>query len=218
MTKRLSPHDFARLLAIKPGLMVDVQITLDEVPLRFKTEFIGHDSKEIIIIKLPAKVVNEHESALKKGSLGVICRFVLDEVNGEVVAFESQSCFLLSKPFSHIYVAFPDHIQLHSLRSARRAATRIAVQVRSLTHHKSWSALMVDLSWTGCRLALPLQLSRPMSIGDEMAITFDHIEGRALNAQICNIKKTPDEQLFGLKFTDEHDTISAIVNEMFIAL
>ncbi|WP_438865044.1 flagellar brake domain-containing protein [Neptunicella sp.] len=221
-TQRLTIEDVKKLHAMHPGMSVDLQIKTATTTKRIRSEFIGRDGGRALMIKFPDETKWGNLRDVIFADSELVVRYILEEDTGEIVAFQSKVIFVLTKPVHMIFISFPQAIQLHGLRSTKRANTSIPAKLFDENNdHYLREGIIVDISHTGCRLAIKKQASNEQKL--ENKDVFIHIESTkkepyTIKATIMNSRTDGLNYFYGIKFEQTADKVSEVLSELIIAL
>lgn len=217
---KLSNEDLRKLRSLRPGMPMDIQVTTSNAARRVRTEFIGMDGMRSIIIRYPDET--------KWGSLSdaiypdkpAIMRFILEDETGEVIAFKSKITYLIKKPTSLIFIAFPLQIQSQGLRSERRAQIRVPVSVLDAQNEQMLAnGTLLDISNSGCRIGTQRETAKKIGV-KEILIRLNGQQGEPfeLKGSVMNAKSDEVYFLYGIKFTTSEAEVENLINRLMVEL
>jgi hypothetical protein len=216
----LSNEDMRKLRSMRPGMPLDLQVTSGTAIKRVRTEFVGMDVGRNLIMKFPdeTKWGNLGGAIYPDGSL--ITRYILEDENGEIIAFKVKVIMVLSKPSHLIFTTFPMAIQSHGLRSERRAQTRLPLTVfDGETGVQICTGLVLDISNSGCRFGVKRSKIPPkLSAKQAVRLKIDNLSGESidLNALVMNVKNDDIMIYFGVKFDAAEDIVEALISKIIV--
>ncbi|GGW88299.1 flagellar brake domain-containing protein [Alteromonas halophila] len=213
----LSRDNIESLKALEVGEAIDLQITTPTSPRRVKTLYVGMDIPNCLIFQMPttAKWISTRDLLTVGNDL--VVRYVLEGDSGQVIAFRVKVLKLLSKPTGLLITSFPQSLQSIGLRSEKRAQPGIAVAVKSPQFgegSKDATGIIVDVSFKGCRVAMPINPDWPMLSADEKITLIYFGEGNniEISATIKNIKVEQEYNYYGLQFDENQKSVTQLLD------
>lgn len=216
----LAPLDFKKLHLMRPGLGLDLQVSTATMAKRVRSEFIGMDGNNSIIVK--------HPDENKWGSLGdaiyvgceLIVRYILEEEAGEVIAFKSKVRHIITRPAHYLFLGFPSALQSQGLRAEARAAARLPVSVKNLeTGERYADGTLLDVSRSGCRLAISKEMQKKIDARFLAVVAKDVLEEEVEFAgEIMNSKADDMFLYYGLKFALSQKEVEARFAHLLVAI
>ncbi len=210
----LSPKELANLTSLKPGTVVDMQITTPVSTKRVKTQFVGLQLPPCLIFQYP----NQNrwgvlKDFLKQGA-SIVIRYVLEGASGEVIAFKVEVLRAISRPSEMLFTTVPETMQSMGLRAERRSTPGIAVKVKVKHEGQSIAdqGLIIDVSSNGCRIAMEISPEfPPIELENKMDLELEIGEKKGdLHAIVKNRRQDKHYIYYGLQFVDK----VSIVNEL----
>ncbi|MBC3764597.1 flagellar brake domain-containing protein [Neptunicella marina] len=221
-TQRLTLEDLKKLHAMHPGMAVDMQLKGPNAAKRVRSEFIGRDGNKMLMIKFPDESKWGNLRDMIFNDANIVVRYILEEDTGEIVAFQSKVMFVLTKPVHMIFLQFPGNIQLHGLRSTKRASTSIPAKIFNGDNEKYLKeGVIVDMSSTGCRISVKKIGHSEQKL--ENGEIFVHIESNRkephmIKAMIVNSRTDGLSFYYGIKFEQSADSVSEILDDLLVAI
>ncbi|MDB6063347.1 MAG: hypothetical protein JWM78_3450 [Verrucomicrobiaceae bacterium] len=173
-----------------------------------QSKFIGAYPQHSIIAGVPATAAS---GALEAGSKVLVSMVTPTDIVTFMTAIEAVAV----TPFPHVFLAYPESINVRTVRSAARVNVGVSAQVTNLSADdlvEMHEAQILDMSVSGLRLASKEALG---AIGDELALhvqlSFDNIERNIMLAGIIRslsvspVRGTPFPQTCGVEFTSMAD-------------
>ncbi len=215
LSDQLSKDDIENLRSLKPGTVVDLQVTTPTAPKRVRVAYVGMEIPNCLIFQVPttAKWMTVRDLLVVDNDL--VVRYVLEGTVGQVIAFRTSVLKLLSKPSGLLITSFPDRVESIGLRSSKRAQPGIAVSVSSdvVSSGTKTTGIVVDISNKGCRLAMPVNPDWPiLEEGSKLSLNFR--VGEQENTLIASVKNQHPEEDFvyyGLQFDNDEKAVSAVL-------
>lgn len=216
----LTNEDMRKLRSMRPGMPLDLQVTSGTDTKRVRTEFVGMDVGRNIIMKFP------DES--KWGSLGgaiypdnnIIMRYILEDENGEIIAFKVKVIMVLSKPSHLVFTTFPLAIQSHGLRSEKRAQTRIPMAAFDTENGVQLAeGVILDISNSGCRFGIKRSKTPPKLVSKQsikLQIDNFNADSVSLNGTVMNTKGDEVMLFYGVKFEAPEDVVEGLLSQLMI--
>ncbi len=209
--KGLSSADINKIRSLRPGTPLDLQITMPNSVRRVRSEYIGVDGMNMLIVRYPDET--------KYGRLGdglyndrqVIMRVILDDT-GEILAFKTTLRAIVRSPVHLLFLSFPDSMQSQGLRAEKRAQIRVPVQIVSDVAKKRLAIGMVlDISNSGCRVGAEKKSNRKI----EQSNVILHLNDPSgelfeLAGTVANVKSDELNFYYGIRleeFSAEKDKL-----------
>ncbi|WP_100657412.1 PilZ domain-containing protein [Alteromonas flava] len=218
----ISADDLASLRALQPGSIVDLQVSTPTSPKRVKTTYVGMDYPRSLIFQFP----NMKKYGVMKDVLypenTVIIRYVLEGQNGQVIAFKAKINHIQSQPGALFFTTFPRSLQSLGLRSEKRASPGIAAELTLAEQGNALNTLIVDVSQSGCRIALAQALLDDMpadAIEPEQPVTLcvDLSEKTVILEGIIRNSKADDGYVFlGIQFATANNDVDILLKRHII--
>lgn len=214
----LSVEDVQKIRLLKPGMSVDMQVVAETVGKRVKSDFIGMDGTNVLIFRFPDESKWGDTSDELTVDTGVIIRFLLEEDEGQVVAFKSRITFILREPVPLLFVTFPAFIQSQSLRSEVRAKIRISVSIFSANTQETLAmGTLVDMSIGGCRFITQRAECKKIQCQNIIIrLNGQTAERFELQGLIVNVKRDAVYYSYGVKFTTSEVEVGQLLNRLML--
>lgn len=149
-----------KIRQLPPGQRIEIQISGLNVPARFQTEFVGIVNNRWFIVMMPdSKKYGELRDGLYEG-VPIVVRFVLENDNGEIVAFRTDIEYVLAHPTKMLFLDWPKSVESRVIRSGRRFDAFLPVTLDKLDETSvvgSQQGTMMDISESGCRVRFELE-------------------------------------------------------------
>lgn len=219
---QLSDNELDVLRALKPGSTIDLQISTPTSPKRMKTTYIGMEIGRGVLVQLPMSAYIGLDRKLLETGTEVVVRFVVESKSARVVAYRVAIVKVVTKPMGIIFLSFPKSIESMGLRSEKRRVPGIATHIRIGDEEQeiySSDGLVVDVSPSGCRMAIPKEpklslLTIDTTIDIEFVISQSNNNAEAL---VRNYKETKDYTYYGLQFI-RHETVVDTLVEHYLLM
>lgn len=188
-------------LRLLPGQVL--QLEFDSVWLkRERSLLIGYSSGRSIIVTTP--IVNGVSISVSLES-GVNVRLFSSQLNG-ACAFRSSVIYTTTRPYPHLHLSMPDHMELGEIRKSMRAPVALTAAVHYGTK-QSASSTIYDLSTDGARIG-STQLH--VSEGDKLVVNLQcEVAGLerllSLPGVVRTISDGKNEKFYGVQFLDVDD-------------
>ncbi|QPG04310.1 flagellar brake protein [Salinimonas marina] len=208
----LSDSDIALLKALQPGTTVDVQITTPTAPKRLKTHYIGLDMDHAVLFSVPN---NNKWGAVRDLLLTdntLVVRYVLEGMQGKVIAFKVKILRFLQHPVPMLITSFPERIESQGLRVEERGQLGIAVAI--VEDEKSLiPASIVDLTSKGCRLGVLVEQEHEPIEVNEMLTFRCKLDGKSVNiiALVKNYTQENRYLFYGLQFESGQQAVETML-------
>jgi hypothetical protein len=218
----LSADDLASLRALLPGTVVDLQISTPTSPKRVKTVYVGMDYPRCMVFQFP----NVNKFGVLKDVLypenTVIVRYVLEGTSGQIIAFKAKINHIQSKPSNLFFTTVPQSLQSLGLRSEKRASPGIAAEVSFGEKQEAIKALIVDVSQSGCRVAIEPELladkpAEEVENGAAITLCVDLSDKTIiLKGLIRNSKKESGYIYYGVQFESSNSDVDVLLKRHII--
>lgn len=201
---------------LQPGATVTIDVTTPAGKKgKFRTCFIGYLPKRYVLLQMPDKSKLGSFSQYIYPDTTVTVRGLIEGHEGAVVAFVAVIKQTLQIPSRIIVLDFPTRVSLQSLRGAMRVDTDIDIKIG--VDGEFWQANMLDLSVSGCQIAVPNADALVLANDKTIEMTIENIDGLAdvkLQGAICNVKQQVNEVSLGIKFADaDKEKVSKLLKE-----
>ena len=179
-------------------------LEFDETNRRLKSELIGMDPGNFLLIRMPANFQERNLSRMYPKGTTLIVRYVYE---GSVFGFQSYIVSYMLQPSRLIFLSYPEEVEGHNLRSARRINCFLPATLKSVNHDVH--GFIIDLSNTGCRFRLKAE---DMEDSDELhqlhlpVILKTPIPGVAqeldFTGEVRNVKVDSEVNIMGIQFVN----------------
>jgi len=178
----LTNEDLQKIRLMRPGMVVDLQVSGASSTKRVRTEFVGTHGTGNMIIRFPdeGKWGSLRDAIFKDNTM--IVRYILEDDTGEVIAFKIKVILVLTKPSRLIFTTFPLAIQNHDLRTEQRAQIRIGATILDVTEDSEiCNCLVKDISPQGWRISVErvAKGARP-TVKQQIKMYFPQAKGQEL--------------------------------------
>jgi c-di-GMP-binding flagellar brake protein YcgR len=218
----IAASDLASLKALQPGALVDLQISTPTAPKRVKTFYVGMDYPRCMIFQIP----NARKYGVTKDVLynenTVIIRYVLEGASGQVIAFKAKVNHVQSIPSPLFFTTFPTALQTLGLRSEKRTSPGIAADFSLAGDKKEYKSLIVDVSQSGCRLAiddssLEELAADALMVDNEITVCVDLSDKTLLlKGTIRNAKSEGGYMYCGIQFQSNSQDVDVLLKRHII--
>ena len=220
----ISTADLAHLKALQTGTLVDLQISTPTAPKRMKTLYVGMDYPRCMIFQVP----NMRKYGVTKDLLfkdnPVIIRYVLEGASGQIIAFKVKVNHMQSNPSALFFTTFPSSLQSLGLRSEKRTSPGIAAEFHVKDSKTLYKSLIVDVSQSGCRLAIdnsgiPALPADDIPVGTELTVCVDLSDKTLLlKGIIRNAKIEKGFTYCGIQFESNNRDIDVLLKRHIITM
>lgn len=188
-------------LLLKPGMKLSVVLEFGpKDSFSFTSMYIGGKADLYMIIDFPNKA-KEKLIMRKVNNTRIVIRGVSDTKDGDIVAFQSTTLALISKPTGLLFLRAPQHFARKPIREHERYKLNLTATVSN--DGESYSATLVDFSVSGCALLIKEQCSLAEKLPLQIASDLDDFLKDKLEDQIISIVKSKKGTKVGIKFADE---------------
>jgi len=226
MTQTISENDIANIKRtigmLRPGMTLDLLINTPTATHRIKSDFVGSVGKQFIIFRYPSeKRWGYLGEAIKEGK-EVLVRFLLEDEQGEVVAFKSTIVCISSQPTRLVHIDFPLSLQQVPLRQLPRVRTLLPseLQLDITTDEKvkpiKWDGMIIDISLKGARFALRKREDMPELKELDVMLEITAKEHFQLKGKVCNQKLEFNIVYLGIEFYSAEDDIAKLFDKLLI--
>lgn len=222
--QQLSESDIDKLHHIRPGTFLDLQVNTSVGGKRAKTEFVGVDGHRFLLFRYPdEKKWGVLRDGLYEGNT-VVVRFVLEESDGEIVAFKTKIAGLSTHPSKLVFVHFPDSLQRRKLRTQPRVNTLIPVHVEFPNNLDVMSAaefdqsILLDISLNGGRLAARIAGGNKELKDKKILMKLHGNKGEnfKIHGSVVNQKADNHMIYLGVHFEEEKESIDKLFEGLLI--
>lgn len=205
------------ILKIDVGTLL--QIEIDGVTSRFKSELIGMSTNEYLLAKLPQIVDQDFEERCneRRGSI-TITRYLY---RGTVFGFKSKFIGIISHPIKILIVEYPKKIEECNLRKHKRLSCLLPAKVK--LNNTVFDVSILDISQAGCQIMvidpviLNSNLLSSLSVGNSIFPIMMNLPGInenfVVNGVIKSLRNESNKVGIGTEFhkLDEHSI--SIINQ-----
>ena len=164
-----------RRLSIEPGTLL--QIEIGGIKFRFKSELVGLQADEYLIIKTPL-VPSDAPFGMIKHKLfrgnDIIVRYL---IGGMVYGFQSKLLGAISDPIKLLFLEYPKIVEQHDLRSHERVDCLLPGRLKF--KDTELACLVLDISEKGCRCRIKNQKDKKLptiKIDDQVVLRVKFLE------------------------------------------
>lgn len=208
------------LALLKPGAVVTLDMSTPAGQRgKFRSIFVGYLPKHYVLVQFPdSSKLGSFAQYITQG-MGVTVRGLIEGHEGAVVGFVSNVKQTIQIPSRLIVLEFPREVSLQKLRASTRISTHIKVQIKA--EEECWSAIISDISVSGCQLLVSNGEQVKLSAGKALEIIIEDSKGLTdvkLSAEICNNKVLAEGVSLGVKFDDSSkNEVKTLMQEAVIA-
>lgn len=191
-----------RRLSIEPGTLL--QIEIGGIEFRFKSELVGLQPDEFLIIKTPL-VPSDAPFGMIKHKLfrgnDIIVRYLS---GGMVYGFQSKLMGSISDPTKLLFLEYPKIVEQHDLRSHERVDCLLPGRLKFKDTERP--CLVLDISEKGCRCRIKNQKDEKLptfQVDDQvvLGVKLLDVEGeQVITCDVKNISRDNDELRLGMEF------------------
>jgi hypothetical protein len=194
------PHNY---MPISVG--AELLIEIADLKLRLKSELIGIEDDEFLIVKLAHHDPGGgfEDKAIEKSP--VIIRYAY---KGSVYGFEARVLNIISKPARLAFISYPERIEEYNVRTSQRYDCVLPAE--ATLGDASADLVITDIGNDGCRCVIMTSMVKDkeklydtlnMNSRLDLKVEFPGMaEELKLSGVVKNINKDADEILFGLSF------------------
>ncbi|MBE9528071.1 MAG: flagellar brake protein [Proteobacteria bacterium] len=202
-------HDERAQISIAVG--TEVQIEIVEHHLRLKSELIGLEEGEFLILKLS----HSDPGGLLRSDVIRDCNIIVRYMfHGAVYGFQTSVISQIHKPTRMLFVKYPMAVEEHNVRTEPRFDC--VIQAQGTSGDVTTELVITDMSAKGCRCIImtemtehkdELQESINMDTTLDLSIPIPSSdETLAVSGTIRNINKDDTEMIFGVQFDEMNAT------------
>ncbi|NUZ11591.1 flagellar brake protein [Pseudoalteromonas sp. McH1-7] len=206
------------LTAISAGSLVDIEICLPASSKRIKTEYVGLLQGAFLILNHPnPKRLGAALDFVMEGTT-VIVRALLENGDGQVIAFRSQIKAVSVHPARLIFLYPPEKIQTYKLRAQSRVPTLIPAHFQH--SNKNEVGVIKDISLSGLQLDLTSADMPDLQEGAKCSVLIEGKEGNqiTLEGDVRKIRQHDDILSLGIHLTSEPGVIRGVLKDYLIDL
>ena len=198
--KHLEPHSY---LPISVGTELLIDIT--DLKLRLKSELIGIEDEEYLIIKLSH---HDPKGGFNDDTITKSPIIIKYAYKGSVYGFKAKVLNIVSTPAHLAFVSYPKKIEEHNVRTSSRFDCVLPAE--GIFDGTSAELIITDISVNGCRCVIitslvihkkklyeVLNMDSTMELDLQLPGMKDKLR---LSGVIKNINKDAEEIMFGVKF------------------
>lgn len=205
---------------MRPGMMIDLQISSPTLRRRVRTEFVGIDSSRYLIFRFP----DEKKWAGLDGAIYInntmIVRYILEDETGEIIAFKVKIIVVINNPSKLIFTKFPESMQSHGLRSQQRSQTRIAALLIDASDGSHIVPCLVrDISIHGCMFSIgraSKSIKPQIDQRLKLLIRNSHAVDITLAGETRNHRADETTNYYGLQFDASEEEMAKLLSQLLI--
>lgn len=210
--------DCQAIALLPTGSVVDIEIIMPASSKRLKTELVGYMADQYIILNSPSnKRLGAALDYLKEGTQ-VVVRAVVEQGEGQIIAFKTTIKAITSHPAKLIFLFSPRNLQSYSLREQVRVPTLIPAIFSAGDH--SELGIIKDVSLSGLQFDLHNTELDPSLKAQSCEILLEGKQDQqfTLNGEICRVKQQDGLVVLGIKLNNDQTFMEAIMKEYLIDL
>lgn len=171
---------------------------------RCKTQFVGVNSDNLILVDMPNIDDNDLEFFFKEGFWATL-RAISTRGEGANLTFKSQLQHILHSPISCFTFSVPQSMKISTLRKEPRFETNLSAFETS--QNKKINGQIRDISKQGCCFCIE-PLNRSFLVGDRVTIMVQLPGGKPnklppLTGTVRNLKKNLHHYKYGIMFDND---------------
>ncbi len=212
---KISLEDFEALEALRPGGIVDLEITMPAASKRVKTEYLGMHANDCMMFHIPtsSKWITVRDALTVDNT--IVVRSIVEGNTGQVIAYRVKVLKLLANPSGILITSFPRRVERIGLRASQRSQPGVAIEIKSDVYECKENAhgIIVDLSKQGCKVGLQIKPNYPVLIdGTEVTLIY-MLDGKPveIKAAIKNHKLDNKVVYYGMKFSTDDAMIGELL-------
>ena len=201
---------------INSGTIVDLQISTPTSSKRVRSEFIGSEDGQYIIIKYPdTKKWGMLSDFLFDGAKMVV-RCILENETAEVVAFRTEVLAITGHPVKLLFLHYPKSIESLSLRAQPRL--KVLISSALTVGEEKVKGMVLDISLDGALFVAETLNSEAVKKGEncQLSLSSKEQEMANFNGEICNINQGNGFHHVGIKFSENEDTAMNLFDKLLI--
>lgn len=219
---RMSNQKKQKYFDLSPGNFVDLQIN-HPVQVRIKTQLIGYDLGQYIILKYPdVKKVGNYRDVLVEGNV-VIVRYLIEGKQGECFAFRSTIRNITKYPEKFLMLTYPNDIENRELRRHQRFTTHLPAMI--MLNDKAeddagghLKGIIADISTQGCGFVF--KSDNPKIKVKERDVVIKVQSGTnsstKIPGRVCNSRFEEGKVNVGVKFEENDKQVKDLLDHLFI--
>jgi hypothetical protein len=197
--------------SLRVDIGTELNIKIDGVSIPLKSEFVGMEMGEYLIITFPRPFQNiKHK--LFRGNL-ITIKYIF---NGKVYAFQAKLIDTIMSPKKLLLIEYPNIIELHDLRSRKRLDCFIPTKIRQKNHEHKGAIL--DIDNRGCRwhtkVLMNASLLSTLVVGQEITLVcqFPGIAGELeVIGKLKNTENINQETVLGIIFHKGSQKVQKVI-------
>lgn len=213
--------DSGRRIAVDLGTQLQIQI--DTIEFKFKSNLVGIVPDKFLIIGVPPMSSYGNIASYKyiRGTK-IIVRYLY---KGNVFGFQTELIEDLYRPLKLLFLAYPQIIETHNLRSLERVACLLPVKIT--IKDEETEGVIEDVNVSGCRCVFkgPSNqentelLAVEINDGVSLQCHFPDTEGeQTLKGNIRSIQRDADQLSVGIKFEDINPEVEQVIGKYIMAV
>jgi c-di-GMP-binding flagellar brake protein YcgR len=214
-------HDDTAKISIAVG--TEVQIEIIEHHLRLKSELIGLEEGEFLILKLS----HSDPCGLLRSDVIRDCNIIVRYMyHGAVYGFHTSIISQIHKPTRMLFVKYPATVEEHNVRTEPRFDC--VIQAQGTSGDVTTELVITDMSAKGCRCIIMTEMTEHKAELQEtinMDTTLDlsipipsSDETLSISGTIRNINKDDTEMIFGVQFDEMNATARAQFDKLIMMM
>ncbi|WP_440054622.1 flagellar brake domain-containing protein [Pseudoalteromonas sp. T1lg65] len=206
------------LQTLPTGSFVDIEVCMPASSKRVKTEYVGMWNHTYLIVNYPnPKRLGAAADYVSEGT-SVIVRALLENAEGQVIAFKSHIRAVSVHPVKLVFIDMPDNLECYELRTHTRIPTYIPAKF-SCSDVKE-ACVVRDISLNGLQLEVETKKPETFKEGQKCEVTLVVKSGTSvpLTGEVRSIKKKGFQLSLGIHLTAKVDEVKKVLNEYLIDL
>ena len=219
--RQLSSADLDSLLSLRPGSVVDLQITTPTAPKRVKTQFVGIDLPTCLIFQVPSETKWGYLRDILIPENEVVVRYVLEGEQGKVIAFRTEVMKVITHPSPLLFVDFPASLQSLALRKHKRFTPGIQAQlsVSDAEQQISIQSMILDVSQQGCRCVCDATPDFPrLDNGKAVNLMIANDKELVCKGVVKNSSLTQSKCFYGIQFSSDAEIVKKLLDRFIVEI
>ena len=196
-------------IPLQPGDVMEFKDTIGGREVRAGVRFIGLMSKRYILCDVP---ILSGKPMISTAASKCRVQFLYQ---GVFYTFNSTVAYIATRPFPMVYIDYPEHVEELDLRAEDRYAVNVPAEVRYKRTGRTadTQGVVIDLSFSGCRISLPVGFE----IGDRIDLSFELSPDESVDGLTCevrNVRTVYGVYECGVEFQFEAPAINGFVSRV----
>lgn len=209
--------DTGKRISIELGTQLHIRI--EGIDINFVSTLIGMEPDKYLIVNAPVALLGYARQKMVRGSK-IIVRYLY---KGSAFGFKSELIEDIHTPLKLLFVAYPEIIEVHNLRSGDRIDCILPIKIK--INNDDRNGVILDINKDGCcclaRKAEEDKELTSVQIDEQVTLMFQfpQIEGEyAILGKVKNIRMDKKQMTLGIVFIEIKPEIESIIEKYIFAI